>query len=136
MIKTTIKCIISKSVVFLCILLSFMTSMGFTEKLVVVSPHNEGHRREMGKAFEAYYLSQYKTPITIEWLDQGGGSDVLRYVKSEFTNKPNGINVDIFYGGGVDPYYELAKLNLLQPYKNQSGESQEYPPGIKRGSPV
>jgi ABC-type Fe3+ transport system substrate-binding protein len=87
------------------------------QKLVIVSPHWEGIRKEFTRAYQVWYMKNYQDTVEIVWLDQGGGSDVLRYLKSEYSKKPNGIAIDMFFGGGLDPYIELAKLNLLVPNK-------------------
>jgi ABC-type Fe3+ transport system substrate-binding protein len=50
-------------------------------------------------------------------MDVGGTSETLRYIESEFKNKPKGIGLDIFFGGGYDPYLALKQSRLLEPYK-------------------
>ena len=47
----------------------------------------------------------------------GGTSDDLRYIKSEFTKRAEGIDIDVFFGGGNDPYLQLKALGLLLPCK-------------------
>ncbi|NCO35360.1 MAG: hypothetical protein AUJ92_15150 [Armatimonadetes bacterium CG2_30_59_28] len=84
------------------------------EKLTIISPHYEGIREEYGDAFNSYRQSQGRGEVELEWIDQGGTSDDLRFVKSEFSRTPDGINIDIFWGGGVDPYQELKEQNLLE----------------------
>lgn len=49
-------------------------------------------------------------------MDVGGTSETLRFLRSEFKNKPSGIGIDIFFGGGLDPYLALKTANLLEPY--------------------
>lgn len=84
------------------------------EKLILISPHYEGIRKEYESAFNVYRKSQHAGEVEFEWLDQGGTSDDLRFVKSEFSRTPAGINIDLFWGGGIDPYQTLKKMNLLQ----------------------
>lgn len=86
-----------------------------TRKLVIISPHWEGIRREFGRAFSTWTEKRLGHKTTIEWLDVGGTSDAVRYVRSEFKRVPQGINVDLFFGGGVDPYLQFKKEGLLQP---------------------
>jgi ABC-type Fe3+ transport system substrate-binding protein len=86
-------------------------------KLVIVSPHWEGIRTEFTRSFKAWYKKQGKGDIELTWIDQGGSSDDLRYIKSGFERSPKGIGADVFYGGGIDPYMELAKAGLLVPYR-------------------
>lgn len=106
------------NMIVILVLISTLTIASFAaQKLVIVSPHWEGIRKEFTRTFQTWYAKNYKDTVEIEWLDQGGGSDVLRYLKSEYTKKPNGIGIDMFFGGGLDPYLELAKSNLLVPYR-------------------
>ena len=87
------------------------------DRLVVLSPHWEGIRYEFERAFKSYYQSETGRSVELEWMDVGGTSETLRYVESEFNNKPNGIGIDVFFGGGYDPFLALKKSRLLEPYK-------------------
>ena len=84
------------------------------EKLILISPHWEGVRTEFGRAFSEWTVQRFGHRTELEWLDIGGTSDAIRYVKSEFTRSPSGINIDIFFGGGVDPFMQLADAALLE----------------------
>jgi ABC-type Fe3+ transport system substrate-binding protein len=84
-------------------------------ELVVVSSHWEGIKREFERGFNQTRLSQGEPPIKFRWLDIGGTSDILRYVRSEYARSPDSIGVDLFFGGGSDPYVELASAGLLHP---------------------
>lgn len=86
------------------------------DRLVIITPHWDGIRYEFGNGFKNHYQAETGREVVIEWMDVGGTSDVLRFIKSEFSSKPGGIDVDIFFGGGLDPYLELTRLDLLQPY--------------------
>ena len=85
------------------------------QKLILVSPHWEGVRAEFGRAFSEWTTTRFGHRTELEWLDIGGASDAIRYVKSEFTRSPEGIDVDVFFGGGVDPFMQLADAGLLMP---------------------
>jgi ABC-type Fe3+ transport system substrate-binding protein len=87
------------------------------DRLVIISPHWEGIRYEFGNGFKRYYRAETGREVTIEWMDVGGTSELLRFVKSEFKNKPAGIDVDMMFGGGGDPYLELVRSDLLEPYR-------------------
>jgi len=82
-------------------------------KLVLVSPHWEGVRTEFGRAFSEWTMEKHGYRTELEWLDIGGTSDAIRYVKSEFVRSPSGIGVDLFFGGGVDPFMQLSDAGLL-----------------------
>ena len=90
---------------------------GAIPKLVIISPHWEGIRREFGLAFSAWTQKNLGHPTHVEWLDVGGTSDAVRYVRSEFRNTPRGIGIDLFFGGGIDPYMQFKKEGFFQPAK-------------------
>jgi len=86
--------------------------------LVLLSPHSDEIQNEFSDAFEIYYQAETGRSVSLEWLDVGGGtSSILRYIKSEFARQSDGIQIDIFFGGGLDPYTELADAGILQPYR-------------------
>lgn len=91
--------------------------IGAQDELVLLSPHWEGVRKEFTDAFQKDYLSKTGREVDLKWLDVGGASDILKYVRSEYKNKPDGIGVDLFFGGGTDPYIELKRQGLLLPYQ-------------------
>ncbi len=86
------------------------------DHLVLLSPHWKGIEDEFERAFKAHYLRETGRTVDLEWLDVGGTSEVLRFIRSEFSNKPEGIGIDIFFGGGLEPYLTLKKEKLLRPY--------------------
>jgi ABC-type Fe3+ transport system substrate-binding protein len=90
--------------------------VGLADKLVLISPHWEGIRYEFGRAFKASYQRETGRAVELDWMDVGGTSETLRYIESEYKNKPKGIGIDIFFGGGYDPYLALKKAHLLEPY--------------------
>ena len=55
------------------------------DTLIIVSPHWEGIRAEFGRAFSEWTVQRFNRRTKLEWLDIGGTSDAIRYVKSEFT---------------------------------------------------
>ena len=81
--------------------------------LTLISPHWEGVRTEYGRAFSEWTSEKHGHTTRLEWLDLGGTSDALRYIRSEFKRAPDGIGVDLFFGGGVDPFLQLARDGLL-----------------------
>lgn len=83
---------------------------------MILSPHWEGIRQEFTWAFQDWHRKNYKEEVEIEWLDQGGTSECLRFLYAQYLRHPDGIDVDIFFGGGTDPYLELKNRGLLEPY--------------------
>lgn len=100
------------------------------EKLVIISPHWEGLRREYTRAFEAWHHDRYGEPITVEFLDLGGTSEIIKFIRSEYSGDRENVTVDIFWGGGTDPYLQLAKEGFLAPYRVPDGVLEQIPPHI------
>jgi ABC-type Fe3+ transport system substrate-binding protein len=83
-------------------------------RVLISSPHNEGIQIEFQRAFEAWHLRKFGEPCVVEWRDHGGTSDAVRFIKSEFTQSPQGIGLDIFWGGGIEPYIQFAEIGCLE----------------------
>jgi ABC-type Fe3+ transport system substrate-binding protein len=97
------------------------------ERLVIVSPHWEGIRREFSRAFEDWYKHEKGYDLEVEWLEVGASSNILIYVRSEFSTHPEGIGVDLLWGGGSIYYRSLAEEGLLS--------AQELSPDILKAVP-
>ena len=100
----------------LILLLFNFVDVSAADRLVLISPHWEGIRYEFERAFKAQYQRETGRAVEVEWIDVGGTSEMLRFIRSEFTNKPGGIGIDIVFGGGLDPYLALKAVNLLESY--------------------
>jgi len=85
--------------------------------LQVISPHPQSIQNEFGGAFEDYYRERTGYECKVVWRDMGGTSDDLRFIKSEFVKRPQGIDLDVFFGGGNDPYMQLKELDVLERYQ-------------------
>lgn len=83
--------------------------------LVILTPHGDNIRQEIGAAFQAWHETRFGSTPEIEWVDQGGTSEGLRYVQSRFAASPASIGIDIFFGGGTPPFRALAREGLLVP---------------------
>lgn len=86
-------------------------------KLILLSPHSEGIRTEFTDAFQKWYKARHGVDVELEWLDQGGSVNIMRFIRSEFEKNPKGIKVDVFFGAGTDAYLMLKEEGLLAPYK-------------------
>lgn len=86
-------------------------------ELVILSPHWEGIRYEFGHGFERWYQEQTGQAVTVDWRDFGGTSDDVKYIRSGFAKSPEGIGIDLFFGGGIPPYELLAEEGLFEPYR-------------------
>ena len=111
-------------------LIHSFSAVGFADKLVLISPHWEGIRYEFERAFKARYQSETGRTVELEWMDVGGSSETLRYLQSEFKNKPAGIGIDIFFGGGLEPYLALKAERLLDAYALPKALLEKIPPSL------
>jgi ABC-type Fe3+ transport system substrate-binding protein/ABC-type spermidine/putrescine transport system permease subunit II len=108
------------------------TTYAQPQELVVVSPHWEGVRREFE---EAFIQSTGRDDISIRWLDLGGTSDIVRYIRNQFRATPNGIGIDLLFGGGTDPFLELEREGCLMPLTLPS-KTMEGIPALVAGVPL
>jgi iron(III) transport system permease protein len=85
------------------------------DEVVVLTPHWEGIRFEFSNGFAKYWKRRTGRDVTMRWLDIGGTSDIVKYISGQFKQSPNGIDIDLFFGGGADSFLELERQNLLAP---------------------
>lgn len=96
-------------------------------RVVVLTPHPEEIRIEFQRGFTNWHWKRFNTAAEVEWRDYGGSGDAQRIVESEFKSKPDGIGIDIFFGGGPEPFLALSGQTLLLPH--------DAAPGILDGIP-
>ena len=102
----------------LLVLLSHCSGTAIAEgRVVIISPHNEAIRYEFGRGFDLWHRKKFGEGVAVEWRDLGGTADALRFVQSEFATKPAGIGIDLFFGGGSEPFLLLADRKLALPYE-------------------
>jgi len=89
---------------------------GDIPSVTVISPHNEAIRFEFAQAFEQWHEQNFGEAVNVEWRDAGGSADALRFVLSEFSSRPDGIGIDVFFGGGPEPVLFLADRELALPH--------------------
>lgn len=97
-------------------------------KLTILSPHWEGPKREFEEAFRQAYEKSTGRQAVVEWLDVGASSNLMVYLRSEFQRRPQGVGIDLVWGGGAIYYSTLAAEGLLAP----AGLSAEDLAGIPR----
>ena len=102
--------------IVLC-LLALPTVLFAQDELIIISPHPEGIETEFGNNFEKWYEEQTGRTVKTDWRDVGGTSSNYRFIESEFKRVPDGIGVDIFFGGGTDNYLRLSNNGWLNAYK-------------------
>lgn len=86
-------------------------------RLTLLSPHRDEIREEVGRAFERWIRERGETqPVHLVWLDVGGGTSAIeRYIRARFDTTPEGIGVDVLFGGGTDIYLRFADQGFLEP---------------------
>ena len=101
------------------IFLSLVTTTIYAanDKLIIVSPHRKSVQREFIPLFKKDYQARYKKSIDVDWLDQGGTTDNMRFVKAKFAKNPNSAGIDVFFGGGDLIFTLMEQDNLLSPYQ-------------------
>lgn len=83
------------------------------ERLVIISPHSQTIQTEFAAAFSQWAAEVHGRKAEIEWRDVGGTTQATKYVLDRFEQDPEGIKVDAFFGGGVDPFLHFLQRDLL-----------------------
>jgi ABC-type Fe3+ transport system substrate-binding protein len=104
-------CLISVVVAF------FTSQLSAEDRLVIISPHWEGIKTEFTRSFAEWYRKETGKIVALDWRDMGGANDDLRFVMSEYQQTPHSIGIDLFFGGGIDPFLTLKEKQLLQSYR-------------------
>jgi iron(III) transport system substrate-binding protein len=91
-------------------------AMGAENEIVIVSPHWDGIKEETSRAFSDWNEKKYGRPATLRWRDVGGTSQIVRFLLAEYKTNAS-ADIDVLYGGGVEPFLELEKDDLLTPYE-------------------
>lgn len=87
---------------------------GGSDRLIVITPHNEQIRFEMARAFNEWRTRQGLVPVAFDWRASGGTSDLRRGILAQFLAKArqgridDGIGADLFFGGGEYDHNKLA----------------------------
>jgi iron(III) transport system substrate-binding protein len=81
-------------------------------RLVIVSPHNEQIRRELGDGFVRWHLETHGEPVQVVWSTPGGTSEIRTMLVASVEaalreGRPIGGNADLLFGGGS---YEFGLL--------------------------
>ncbi len=93
-----------------------------SERLVVITPHNEQIRHELGRGFTRWMRETLGRDAVIEWRTPGGTSDIRKLLESQYaaavergrispdTQPPPGtMPYDIIIGGGTFEHSRLAR---------------------------
>ncbi|MEY4668537.1 MAG: hypothetical protein RL518_1236 [Pseudomonadota bacterium] len=85
------------------------------DEVVVVSPHWEGIKEEFARGFVSSYRAETGRTVTVRWLDIGGTSDIVKFLKTHYRTDPQNLGIDVVFGGGIDVMMELSRAGVLQP---------------------
>lgn len=97
------------------------------DKIVVISPHRKSIQDEFVPAFKEFYKANYKAEVEVEWLDMGGTSDDVKFVREKFSKNPATSGVDIFWGGGTSTFLDLSRDKLLSEHKLPANLAKDIP---------
>lgn len=84
------------------------------DQVIIITPHNRSICHEFGRAFAKWHQAEFGIAAEVDWRNLGGTSDALKFVQSEFAAKPQGIGIDLFFGGGPEPCLLLADKQWTQ----------------------
>lgn len=118
-----------------------------TDRLVIVSPHNEQIRYEIAKGFNRSRARQGKSPVLFDWRSSGGTSDLRKQVIAEYEaegrramkagREVGGVGYDLFFGGGDYEHNQLARDITITSDSDPKKTLQfscsipiEFPPGV------
>lgn len=87
------------------------------DTLIILSPHRRSINEEFIPKFKEFYKQKYAKEIEVNWIDQGGTSDDLRFLGAKFGANPATAGIDIFWGGGLATFETISKSNWLAEYK-------------------
>lgn len=103
------------------------TASGSPLRLVIYTPHNEQIRYEVARAFSRWHQQQYQQPVTLDFRNVGGTSDIERILKSQYAtlarsgNEDDGVGVDLVFGGGDYSFDYVLKRGIDVPVFDERG---------------
>ncbi len=75
--------------------------------LLILSPHKESIRNEYQWAFTLWHAEEFGQRVAIEWVDAGGSTSNLEYVRNMYRASDT-AGIDVLWGGGELAYIALA----------------------------
>ncbi len=112
------------------LLLSVVTDLRGQRELIIASPHWEGIQYEFDIAFSRWYEEQHGEPVRVRWRDLGGTSQIERAINASFQANPETAAIDIFFGGGIDPYENQKRRGQLHPFRLPDDLLDAIPPQL------
>ncbi len=90
--------------VFAVLLVFLSFALSEEDVLILVSPHWDGVQKEFTQAFQRHYQQVHGHSIDLRWRDIGGTSQIEKAVNALYSKNPESCRIDLFWGGGMDPY--------------------------------
>jgi ABC-type Fe3+ transport system substrate-binding protein len=97
------------------------------DRLVIISPHRKSIQNEFIPAFRRWYQDRFRSDVEVEWLDQGGSHDDIKFIKARFAANPKTAAIDVFWGGGTTVHTELANKRLAETINLEPGLKAQIP---------
>lgn len=117
--------------VLLAAILLAPQNLSAAERVIVLTPHVDAIRHEFARGFARWHERKHGSAAQVEWRFVGGTSDALRFIQSEFAAKPDGIGLDILFGGGQEPYLVLVDKNFAAAYQPPAEVLAGIPPSLQ-----
>jgi ABC-type Fe3+ transport system substrate-binding protein len=95
----------------------FSASAFAADTLVILSPHRKSIQDEFVPVFQKHYKDTYKTDVKVDWIDQGGTSNNIRFLRTKIAGNPKAPGIDVFWGGGTAAFVELSRDKVLEQFK-------------------
>jgi ABC-type Fe3+ transport system substrate-binding protein len=96
------------------------SARGAEHRVIIITPHVDAIRYEFAHGFERWHERRFGEKAEVDWRNVGGTSDALRFIQSEFARKPDGIDIDLLFGGGQEPYLLLSDKKLCVSYRPEA----------------
>lgn len=87
---------------------------GASRRVVILSPHNEQIRSELGRGFSRWHEATYGEPVGVAWSTPGGTSEIRKMLVASTEaslrdGRPVGGNADLLFGGGSYEFKQLSR---------------------------
>jgi iron(III) transport system substrate-binding protein len=78
------------------------SSSGDALPLIIVTPHDEGIRREFAEAFSRWHQEKYGQPVAIDYRSYGGTAQIVKFFEASKSlyDKIGTYKIDLAWGGG------------------------------------
>ena len=87
------------------------------EHLVILTPHNETIRQEVGEAFAHYWKERSGRSVYLDWRTPGGTSEIRMVLDASYKAAAEtgreGVGMDVLFGGGEPDFSGQAKHGRL-----------------------